>query len=282
MQVIRRDDASEYGVSFLGGRDSRRGYKPIYEKFKITETMLPAGVLQTPHAHQVVREATYVVEGKITVAEIKAGKRDMECELEAGDLVVFDPRSCHVMENKSNVDARTLTFKFLGEGDDVRLLDTDKIEDCSGPIKPENNPLFGLPVESYVSLHTSIDKLQWQVPGTVIVGSALLAALVTPFFKDQNGDTGHLSKEVLCGVLCFVGVVYGIAAYGISRLRKNRKRVERILADMERPSGRGYFLEREGQKVLGAARAFMVFFWLVAIGCFILGSLTLLGCISWF
>jgi uncharacterized cupin superfamily protein len=100
----------------------------------VTDTIIPSNSSEPPHAHEKVREAVLVLEGRLTVAEI-VGTGGTEYELAAGDFVVFDPRSCHTMANRSEAPARTLTFKFVGEEKDEQVFVLDKLQDCTGPLR---------------------------------------------------------------------------------------------------------------------------------------------------
>ena len=134
MQIIKRNEAIERTKSFITGEEFRRYYLPSRDPLEIIETIIPPGVSQTPHAHELVREAMLVLEGKVIVAEILSGVRK-EYELNAGDFAVFDPGSCHMMSNPSNASAHTLTFKFLGVKKNSKLFATDKIENCTDTTK---------------------------------------------------------------------------------------------------------------------------------------------------
>lgn len=122
MQIIRYKDAPQHK-----GKDLRRYYLPSRDPFEAIETVIPPRFSQELHAHKIVREATLILKGEVVVAEIINGVR-IKRVLGAGDFVVFDPQSCHMMGNSSDTSAHTLTFKFLGTDKDTKLFATDKFK----------------------------------------------------------------------------------------------------------------------------------------------------------
>lgn len=137
MKIIRKKEAVHHTARLAKGAEGRRYYLPPRDPLEVIETVMPPGLSQPPHAHRCIREATLVLEGRVIVAEILNGIRN-EQQLSVGDMVVFNPRSCHCMENRSRNRARTLTFKFVGEEKDANLFRGDKFENCTGPL--EKNP----------------------------------------------------------------------------------------------------------------------------------------------
>lgn len=128
MQVIRRAEAPKRTTTSGSVYESRRYYLPRMTPLEIIETVMSRGDQQPLHRHKVIREATLVIEGRISVEEIADGKTG-RTELHVGDFVVFDPGSCHKMKNVADGVARTLTFKFIGGRKDGGLFQRDKY-DC--------------------------------------------------------------------------------------------------------------------------------------------------------
>lgn len=190
-----------------------------------------------------VREVTLVLEGKVNVAEIVDGMRT-EFELEEGDFAVFDPCSCHTMENRSNAQARTLTFKFLGREKDIELFATDKLKNCKGPVKLKTindcDPRYG----PYINLYNNLDKLQWQVPGFLIAVSAIVFGFTYNFNFNTKQEAlippfTHYSTVGFIFVLG--GILYILGVYTMKRIRMHHCILGEELEKLELS---GYFHRR--------------------------------------
>ena len=136
MKIIRSEDARCRQVKeeeLERGGERRHYYVPQCTPFEIIKTEIDPDTDEKWHAHQVVREATLVVEGEVVISERdEKGSRDNP--LRKGDFAVFDVCGCHRMRNTSRNRAVTLTFKFLGEGKNQDLFEGDTIENCEGPV----------------------------------------------------------------------------------------------------------------------------------------------------
>ena len=242
MQVIRRQEAIERKKQFPSGEDSRRYYLPPRDPFEAIETSMPPGVRQNPHAHEILREATLVMEGTVVVGEIVNGL-PTEVELYPGDFVIFDPQSCHIMENRSKNPARTLTFKFLGESKDAELFATDKIEHCTSPVKPKKTERNDSRFDSYVKLYNNIDNLIWQIPAFLATVSAIGFAFLGNFFANPSAALMPLShNESVGAILILWSLFYFVGVYSIWRIRVHHTIAGNELAKLESD---GYFKQRE-------------------------------------
>jgi len=241
MQIIRRKEAPERKKTFPTGEDIRHYYCPSHDPFEVIETTLPPGVSQTPHAHEIVREATLVLEGKVTVAEI-VGNLKTEYELEAGDFAVFDPGSCHTMENRSKTQAHTLTFKFLGNEKDIQLFAKDKIENCEDPVKPKSIEPCDPRYSPYVDVYNNLDNLLWQVPAFLAAVSALGFGLLGNSISDPRTAIAPFTHNVTVGIFFLLwGFLYFLGVYAMWRIRLHHTLMGNELAKLESD---GYFQKR--------------------------------------
>ena len=153
MHLIRAADAP------LAKKESevRRYYLPDRDPLEVIETRMNPNTSQEAHSHRVVREAMLVLEGKVFVEEIVSGESNHQT-LDAGDFVVFDRGVSHRISNNEGVQARTLHFKFLGEGKDRALFIEDKSETSTGPTLTTSLS------EIYTQDYRHSDNLIWQVP----------------------------------------------------------------------------------------------------------------------
>ena len=273
MQIVRYKDAPQYN-----GKDLRRCYLSSRDPFEVIETVMSPCSFQEPHAHKVVRESTLVLEGKVVVAEIIDGTRIKQV-LEAGDFVIFDPQSCHVMDNPWGAPARTLTFKFLGVGKDTRLFAADKFKNCTDFIKShesivEQNTKYA----SYIEVYNNLDKLLWQVPAFLIAVSALSFGLLGTFMNNpaikisplSHGDTYGSTFLFLCALYC-------LGVFSIWRIRLHHTLMGKELAKIE---DSGYFHERNRivkKSYLSAPCWFMWTFSALALLSFAIGIYNILS-----
>lgn len=236
MQIIRRKEALERKKSFPTGEDFRRYYLPSHDPLEMIETVIPPRVSQPPHAHEIVREATLVLDGKVIVAEIVGGVR-LEYELEVGDFAVFDPRSCHMMENRSEAQAHTLTFKFLGEEKDAELFVTDKLENCTDPVKLKTTDAYDPRYAPYVEVYNNFDKLLWQLPAFLVAvsvfGFGLFGRLIT---NPQTVIPPFTHDDTVGAIFLLWGMLYLLGVYSMWRIRKHHTLMGEELADLE-PTG---------------------------------------------
>lgn len=272
MQIIRCKEAIERKKSSPTGEDFRRYYLPSNDPLEIIETVIPPGVSQPPHAHEIVREATLVLEGKVILAEIVGGVRT-ESELEAGDFAVFDPRSCHTMENHSEVQAHTLTFKFLGEEKNAELFVTDKLENCTDPVKLKTTEVHDPRYAPYVEVYNNLDKLLWQLPAFLVAvsvfGFGLFGHLIT---NPQTVIPPFTHNDTVGAIFLLLGMLYLLGVYSMWRIRKHHTLMGKELAELE-PAG--YFHKRkhivEKWWPPSAPHMFMLIFLIVALLLFALG-----------
>lgn len=165
MHLIRLTDAPLQ----KGDLEERRYYLPDRDPFEVIETRLSTNASQDAHSHAIVREAMLVLEGTVLVEEIVAGNVSSQT-LATGDFVVFDRAVAHRMENKSEVPARTLHFKFLGEGKDRALFAGDKTSSGEGCTNTTAVP------DIYTQDYRHFDNLIWQVPAWA---SAIFSVAIT-------------------------------------------------------------------------------------------------------
>jgi hypothetical protein len=130
---------------------------------------MDAHASQAAHSHSIVREAMLVLEGTICVEEMVADVTSAQT-LNAGDFVVFDRGVPHRMENRSDQPARTLHFKFLGEGKDRALFADDKVISGTSVVPPTSVP------DIYTQDYRHFDNLIWQVPAWA---SAIFSLAIT-------------------------------------------------------------------------------------------------------
>ena len=149
--------------------EKRRYYLPDRDPLEVIETQMGAHASQGAHSHNIVREAMLVLEGTIGVEEMVADVTTAQT-LNAGDFVVFDRGVAHRMENRSDQTARTLHFKFLGEGKDRALFAEDKVISGNSVSPPAVVP------EIYTQDYRHFDNLIWQVPAWA---SAIFSLAIT-------------------------------------------------------------------------------------------------------
>jgi len=276
MQIIRYEEVPQHK-----GKDLRRYYLPSREPFEVIETVIPPNFSQEPHAHKVIREATLVLEGKVIVAEIINGMIT-ERVLYKGDFVVFDPQSCHMMRNPSpDTHARTLTFKFLGVDKDTKLFATDKVKNCTGPIKNHNHESIvniNTKYASYIAVYNNLDKLLWQVPAFLIGVSVLSFGLLGTFMNNPKIKISLLGYEITYGfAFLLLAILYALGVFSMWRIRSHHTLMGRELAKLE---GSGYFHERNRivkKKYLSAPHWFMWTFLALAILSFVIGIYDILS-----
>lgn len=176
MHLIRIGDAP----IVKGDLENRRYYLPDRDPLEVIETQMGAHASQVAHSHNIVREAMLVLEGTICVEETVADVTSAQT-LNAGDFVVFNRGVPHRMENHSDQLARTLHFKFLGEGKDRALFAEDKVISGTSVAPPAVVP------DIYTQDYRHFDNLIWQVPAwasaifsLAITASALVLANAKP------------------------------------------------------------------------------------------------------
>ena len=237
MHLIRLNDAP-FVESDL---EERRYYAPDRDPLEVIETKMQPSATQSAHSHEVIREAMLVLEGAVFVEEIISGKSFGQT-ISVGDFVVFDRGVLHRMENNSERHARTLHFKFLGEGKDRALFLNDKRDS-----EAKNPPLTALPdlearYSSYVETHTTLDKIIWQIPAFLIAVSAFGAGLMGTFIAKNDASILPFSHVQTLGLLlCFWGAMYLIGCYAMDRIRYHHSLVATIIARLD-PGG--YFEKR--------------------------------------
>jgi quercetin dioxygenase-like cupin family protein len=169
MHLIRLNDAP-----FVEGNlEERRYYLPDRDPLEVIETRMSANASQSAHSHDTIREAMLVLEGTVRVEEVVAGITSSQI-LNVGDFVVFDRGVLHRMENESNLSARTLHFKFLGEGKDRALFADDK-----NTIEVARTQTAAGP-DIYTQDYRHFDNLIWQVPAwaSAIFSFAITASVL--------------------------------------------------------------------------------------------------------
>jgi len=191
MHLIRVSDAP----LFKGDSESRRYYLPDRDPLEVIETQMAARASQEAHCHNVIREAMLVLEGTITVEE-KVADVTSRVTLNAGDFVVFDRGVPHRMENQLDQPARTLHFKFLGEGKDRTLFAEDKIVSGTAVASPEVDS------ENYSQDYRHLDNLIWQVPAwasaifSLAVTASALALANSNAIEKAFSFAVHVSRSV--------------------------------------------------------------------------------------
>ena len=238
MHLIRKADANTL-QSYL---ETRRYYVPSRDPLEVIETILEPGDSQSPHAHVTVREAIMVLEGKVFAAEIVSGKT-FGTELNAGDFAVFDRRTLHFMENKKEVSARTLHFKFLGDTKDRTLFLNDKIE--ADALDTESKPLTSdeTRFKSYADTYNNIDKILWQTPTLLLAITAVAFGLFKDVFFDPEKAVTPFTHQETIGIFSTVlAFMYVAGVYSIWRIRKHHTMMGKELEKLEPVDG--YFHKR--------------------------------------
>lgn len=170
MHLIRLNDAP----LVKGNLEERRYYLPDRDPLEVIETRMSTHASQSAHSHEVIREAMLVLEGTVFVEEVVAGNSSSQ-SLCVGDFVVFDRGVLHRMENDSDMPARTLHFKFLGEGKDRALFADDKSSTGYARIPTTTAP------DIYTQDYRHFDNLIWQIPAwaSAIFSFAITAAVLS-------------------------------------------------------------------------------------------------------
>lgn len=237
MHMIRKVDAPFVKKD----AEERRYYLPDRDPLEVIETLMQPNASQSPHSHEVIREAMLVLEGEVFVAEIISGKT-LGQTLGAGDFVVFEPKTLHFMENKSESSARTFHFKFLGEGKNRTLFMNDKT-DATSKYTLTETPDIETRYSSYVETHSTLDKIIWQVPAFLVAVSALGFGLLGALLPNNTAAIPPFSHQQTLGMfLCFWGAMYLIGCYVMDRLRHHHALVGKAIAALD---SNGYFKERE-------------------------------------
>jgi quercetin dioxygenase-like cupin family protein len=197
MHLIRKNDAPFVETA----AEARRYYLPDRDPLEVIETQMAAHAKQNAHSHEAIREAMLVLEGDVRVEEIISGKSFCQ-SLDPGDFVVFDRGVSHRMENNSDIPARILHFKFVGDWKDRALFISDKIEAGTNL-----TPASSIP-DIYTQDYRHFDNLIWQVPAWA---SAIFAlALTLAVLVLANGATieGSLSVDAVRSVSVFLFSVF--------------------------------------------------------------------------
>ncbi len=238
MHLIRNADASVYNFD----TEVRRYYVPSRDPIEVIETILQPGASQSAHAHETVREAMMILEGKVFAGEIISGKT-FGGDLNAGDFAVFDPRTLHFMENRTAELARTLHFKFLGDFKDRALFLTDKIDAKAVNSAPKLSTYDENRFKSYVDTYNNLDKILWQMPALLLTITAVAFGLFKDVFLDSSKAIEPLTHRQTIGVFSFVlGLMYVAGVYSIWRIRKHHTMMGAEILKLEPDDG--YFHRR--------------------------------------
>lgn len=237
MHLIRLDDAPFVERDL----ETRRYYTPDRDPIEIIETIMGSNASQSAHSHATVREAMLVLEGAVLVEEIISGKSFGQT-IGAGDFVVFDRAALHRMENKSEKQARTLHFKFLGDGKDRALFLNDKSESEVTQLPISVVPNLESRYSSYVETHSSLDNLLWQIPMFLVTVSAFGATLMGTFISKDDSSIPPFTHTQTLGLLFFLwGVMYLLGCYAMDQIRYHHSLAATVIARLD-PGG--YFEKR--------------------------------------
>lgn len=252
------------------GNEIRRYYLPHKEPLEIVETVLPPRHTQPFHRHRSIREAILVdpsaaPNNKPLVRAIQRnGVRTTRHDLYPGDLVVFDPGSCHTIENLSDVELRVFGLKFVGLSKDAELFATDKESPCDAAYDehPAKDNAMDPRVPAYVALYNSLDIILWGIPTAILAGSVVLLgffgnALANPSLMFP-GLTHDRTIAALAGIM---GLFYVMAGYAMLRIRLHHTQAGQVLAKM----GAGEYFEKRVRdwrdSVKAAPTWFILLFW---------------------
>lgn len=182
------------------------------------------------------------------------------------------------MENRSEIQAHTLTFKFLGNEKDIQLFAKDKIENCKDPVRPKFTEPCDPRYAPYVDVYNNLDNLLWQVPAFLAAISALGFGLLGNFISDPQTAMPPFTHNVTVGIFFLLwGFFYFLGAYAMWRIRIHHTLMGNELAKLESD---GYFKKRSSTVVKklppSAPHLFIFTFSILAFLIIILGIYNIL------
>lgn len=265
IEITDEEAQSKYGVS------TKHGRMPNGElRFRLTnldgnnyirtEASETSG-WQNAHKHKTLHE-TYIVEnGWMALAE-KAGTAIDISLFSSNDVVTTRPNVVHNVYLPANAVVHTVKHgsqdendwhKDDGFTDWCEALSEDQVLKLGTRSKPA--PEIDERFEAYVALYNNLDNLIWRIPGFLAAGAAILIGFAGAVLSKEGG--ANIPPLILASLFFFVGLLFFLSAFSMSRIREHHTMVGDQLALME-PSG--YFqLRRETVKRRWPPSATLVF-----------------------
>lgn len=234
---------------------------------------------QNSHYHKHVYETYIVQSGWMALASLREGGLVIE-RFTQGDVVTTKLNEPHnvylpadtVIHTVKHGQSEVRDWWPVTELDGLtkNLTEAEILARCQHPIQTSPlDPRFG----SYIDVYNNLDTLIWQVPGFFVGGAAIFFGFVASSF--QSGTT-KLPLTVWGLLFLFVGALFLIGAYTMSRLRIHHTRMGIELKGME-PIG--YFHTRSTtiRKLWppAAPHVFIAFFSILGGFCLFISALVL-------
>lgn len=204
-----------------------------------------SGAWQKAHFHSALRE-TYIVEsGWMALAEEVDGDVAIRVYWPS-EVVTTKPAVVHNVYLPANALIHTVKHGATGQGDwhespaftqrTVSLSERDILTKTSSTVAARaEDPRF----DAYVFLYNNLDDLIWRIPSYLATGAAVLIGFAgTVLAKDKLPE---FPPVLIASLFFFVGLLFFLSAYSLTRIRMHHTLAGEELARME-PDG--YFHRR--------------------------------------
>lgn len=204
-----------------------------------------AGAWQKAHYHVTLRETYVVVSGWMAIAE----KADGELAITVywpNDVVTTRPMLVHNVYLPSNAVIHTVKHGSAAPGDwqesaefTARTSNLSEKDILTMGIKSASALATGERFQAYIALYNNLDNLIWRIPGFMVAGAAILIGFTGAVLaKNEPLD---LPPILVASLFFFVGLLFFLSAFSMTRIREHHTRAGEELARME-PDG--YFHSR--------------------------------------
>ena len=201
------------------------------------------GAWQKAHSHQVLQE-TYIIEsGWMALAESLPDGLKIAVYW-PNQIVTTRHTVPHNVYLPAHAVIHTVKHGSSSPGDwkeEPQLTaDTSRL---SEQVILQNSSKRQVPVDarfaSYVSLYNNLDSLLWRLPSILAAGTAVLIGFVASILS--KGTLPSIPRIFVVGIFFFIGLLFLVSYYGMTRIRKHHTMAGEWLSRME-PDG--YFHQR--------------------------------------
>lgn len=203
---------------------------------------------QNSHFHKTVRETYIVQKGWMAFASWKNNTLSLN-KYEQGDMVTTEPMVPHNVYLPSGSVIHTVKHGEIEEGDWYGHEGLDNLtkslseSEVLQQVMPEQKQLpYDERFPAYVNIYNNLDNLIWRIPSYFVTVAAILMAFIGNFLSKPNAT---FSPVLLATIFLFIGLLFLMGTYSMSRLRLHHTRMGNELKALENS---GYF-HRRGETV---------------------------------
>lgn len=239
-----------------------------------------AGAWQVAHSHVSLRE-TYIIErGWMALAERQESILKISVYW-PGDLVTTRPTISHNVYLPANAVIHTVKHGSNEQHDwkedsgltaETKSL-TEKDILLRGAHNKPNEFAADQRFDAYVALYNNLDNLIWRIPGFLAAGAAILIGFAGSVLS--KGSAPNIPPALVVSLFFFVGLLFFLSAFSMTRIREHHTMAGDWLAKME-PDG--YFHIRQLKvKRKWPPSATLVFRWVYYLLCALFWALAILA-----